>query len=120
MLESFRTAPPPRQLMGIAGIGVSLCLLLALVYFLWFRTSYDVLYRDLRPADAATIVAELERTGSEDGLGGGRARPPRPAAAEWGAPGTGYRLGAGATPFLAPEGRADPPRVHIAGQALPL
>lgn len=96
MLQQFRTAPPSRQLALIALTGAGLCVLLALAYFLWFRTSYAVLFSDLRPADAATIVAELDRTHAD------------------------YRLGDGGRTILVPAGAVDSTRVHVAGQDLPL
>jgi flagellar M-ring protein FliF len=96
MLQNFRTSPPPRQLALIAMTGAALCALLAIVYFAWLRTGYEVLYRDLREADAATIVAELDRTKTD------------------------YRLSNGGQTILVPEGDVDATRLHVAGQDLPL
>ncbi|HEV2818510.1 MAG TPA: flagellar basal-body MS-ring/collar protein FliF [Allosphingosinicella sp.] len=96
MLQSFRSAPPSRQLL-LSGLTVALlCALLAGAYFLWFRTSYSVLFSNLREADAGTIVAELER-GHVD-----------------------YRLRDGGRTILVPAGSVDSTRLHIAGQDLPL
>jgi flagellar M-ring protein FliF len=96
MLNFFRTAPPARQLMAIAMIGFVLCALLAGVYFAFFRTSYEVLYRNLREADAATIVAELDRTHVD------------------------YRLSDGGRTIMVPQGAVDSTRLHVAGRDLPL
>lgn len=96
MLQAFRTAPPGRQMILIGIAASLLCALLAAVYFLWFRTTYVPLYRDLREADAATVVAELEREHVP------------------------YRLADGGRTVLVPEGDADGARVRIAGQDLPM
>ena len=96
MLDSFRTAPPSRQLLLIGLVVALVCALLATVYFVWFRTSYEVLYRGLRDADAATIVAELDRTHVD------------------------YRLDDGGHTILVPTGQVDGTRLHVAGQDLPL
>jgi flagellar M-ring protein FliF len=96
MLQSFRSAPPARQLLLIGIVGALICALLAGAYFLWFRTSYEVLYTNLRDADAATIVAELDRTHAD------------------------YRLGDGGHTIMVPAGAVDSTRLHVAGQDLPL
>jgi flagellar M-ring protein FliF len=96
MLNSFRGAPPARQLIVIAGIGLVLCALLFGAYFAFFRTSYDVLYRNLREADAATIVAELDRTHVD------------------------YRLEDGGRTIMVARGAVDSTRLHVAGRDLPL
>jgi flagellar M-ring protein FliF len=96
MLQAFRNAPPGRQMILIALAASLLCALLAAVYFFWFRATYVPLYRDLREADAATVVAELEREHVP------------------------YRLADGGRTVLVPEGDADGARVRIAGQDLPL
>ncbi len=61
LVESFRTTTPNRQLavfaLSAAGIGA----VLIAVYLLVLRQPYDVLFDGLRPADAATIVAELDK-----------------------------------------------------------
>jgi flagellar M-ring protein FliF len=96
MLQAFRDAPPARQLMIVGGLGIVLCAVLVAIYFLFLRTSYSVLYRDLREADAATIVAELDRTHAD------------------------YRLADGGRSILVPEGSVDTTRLHVAGRDLPL
>jgi flagellar M-ring protein FliF len=96
MLQAFRNAPPSRQLMIAGGLALVLCATLVTVYFLFLRTSYSTLYRDLREADAATIVAELERTHVD------------------------YRLADGGHTVLVPEGSVDATRLHVASRDLPL
>ena len=44
----------------IVALGLCLCAALIAAYFLWFRTTYQVLFADLRPLDAATITAALD------------------------------------------------------------
>ncbi|KVG05579.1 hypothetical protein WJ24_26755 [Burkholderia vietnamiensis] len=57
---SFSDALPRRQLAGVAVLVVIVASLIAAGYFA-LRPRYQVLFRDLKPQDAATIVAELER-----------------------------------------------------------
>lgn len=61
LVESFRTSPPRRQLTFVAVGAAMICAVLFAVYFLVLRKPYEVLFTDLRPMDAATIVAELEK-----------------------------------------------------------
>src|SRR3954468_15533048 len=96
MLQAFRTAPPARQLLLIALAGVALCAALAALWFVFLRTDYDPLYRDLAEGDAATIVAELERSHIS------------------------YRLADGGHTIMVPAGAVDSTRLHVAGQDLPL
>ena len=96
MLQAFRNAPPSRQLMIVGGVGLVLCAALVAIYFLFLRTSYSVLYRDLREADAATIVAELERTHVD------------------------YRLTDGGRSIMVSDGSVDTTRLHVASRDLPL
>lgn len=96
MLQSFRTAPPSRQLLIVAIAGLTLCALLAAAWFLFIRTTYEPIYRDLGPTDAATIVAELERAGIP------------------------HRLADGGRTIMVASGAVDSTRLHVAGQDLPL
>lgn len=96
MLQAFRNAPASRQLMIAGGIGLAFCALLAAGYFLFLRTSYATVYRDLREPDAATIVAELERAHID------------------------FRLADGGRTIQVPEGAVDSTRLHVAGRDLPL
>jgi len=57
---SFADASPRRQLAGVAVLVAIVASLIAAGYFA-LRPHYQVLFRDLKPQDAATIVAELER-----------------------------------------------------------
>lgn len=57
---SFADASPRRQLISVAVLVALVASLIAAGYFA-LRPRYQVLFRDLKPQDAATIVAELER-----------------------------------------------------------
>ncbi|WP_063808385.1 flagellar basal-body MS-ring/collar protein FliF [Burkholderia cepacia] len=57
---SFSDASPRRQLAGVAVLVAIVASLIAAGYFA-LRPRYQVLFRDLKPQDAATIVTELER-----------------------------------------------------------
>ncbi|NTX26866.1 flagellar M-ring protein FliF [Burkholderia pyrrocinia] len=57
---SFADASPRRQLAGVAVLVAIIASLIAVGYVA-LRPRYQVLFRDLKPQDAATIVAELER-----------------------------------------------------------
>ncbi|QNA82928.1 flagellar M-ring protein FliF [Sphingomonas sp. So64.6b] len=85
-----------RQRRTIIGVFVALSALLALGYFFFLRTDYAVLYTDLKPADAAAIVAELD------------------------AKGIGHRLRDEGTTILVPVGDADTVRLAVAGSDIPL
>jgi flagellar M-ring protein FliF len=51
-----------RQQIALAGIVVCVsALVIGLIWFAFFRVQYEPLFTELRPADAATIVADLER-----------------------------------------------------------
>ena len=82
---------PRGQWLVLGGVLAAIVALLGLGYFLFLRTDYVVLAEGLRPADAAAVVAELDKGG----------RP--------------YRLRDGGTTILVPEGEADATRVAIAG-----
>ncbi|KVT06118.1 hypothetical protein WT97_10905 [Burkholderia sp. MSMB1459WGS] len=57
---SFADASPRRQLISVAVLVALVASLITAGYFA-LRPRYQVLFRDLKPQDAATIVAELER-----------------------------------------------------------
>jgi flagellar M-ring protein FliF len=65
-------------------------------YFLWFRQPYAVLFKDLRTADAATIVADLDK----------RKVP--------------YQLTDGGRAILVPQKLVDTTRLAVMGEELPL
>jgi flagellar M-ring protein FliF len=96
MLQIFKASSAPRQAMIVAAIGALLCALLAILYFSFVRTSYATLFADMREADAATVVAELDRTGVE------------------------YRLENGGRTIMVPEHLLDATRLQVMGQDLPL
>lgn len=78
--------------------GATALLIVALLVGGWLitRPKYEVLFRDLRPADAATIVAQLEKDK------------------------TPYRLDDGGSTILTPAARLDETRLAVMGADLPL
>lgn len=96
LFERIRTASPGRQALLAGAALVVLCALLFAGYVLFLRKDYEVLFRDLREADAATIVAELDR-----------AKTP-------------YRLADGGTTILAPADIVDVTRLNVMSRDLPL
>ncbi len=61
MFDQLRALAPQRQLLLIVAVAVTLAVLIAVAWAIFFRISYQPLFTDLRPADAATIVADLEK-----------------------------------------------------------
>ena len=60
LVESFSKSSPNRQVAIVATAGAVLCGVLILIYFVWVRTPYQILFTNLRSVDAATIVASLD------------------------------------------------------------
>lgn len=58
--RAFADASPGRQLAGVAVV-VLIIAALSVAAYLMLRPRYQVLFRNLKPQDSATIVAELER-----------------------------------------------------------
>jgi flagellar M-ring protein FliF len=85
-----------RQRRIIVGVFALVCALLAIGYYLFLRTDYAVLYTDLKPADAAAIVAELDSKG------------------------IAHRLRDEGTTILVPVNEADTVRLAVAGSDIPL
>jgi flagellar M-ring protein FliF len=82
----------PLLIVGVVAIAAAI----VAGYFLWFHQSYAVLCRDLRPMDAATIVAELDK----------RKVP--------------YQLSDGGKAILVPQKMVDSTRLAVMSQELPL
>jgi len=61
LLDSIKASPPRRQMIVIAVVAVTIVAALAAAYIFLIRQPYEVLFTDLRTADAATIVAELDK-----------------------------------------------------------
>ena len=55
---------PRRQLLILGAIFAGVVALLGLGYYLFLSTSYVVLFQGMRPADAAAVVAELDKRGA--------------------------------------------------------
>lgn len=58
---AFQDLDTRRQLMLGGGLLAVIAALLICGYWLWLRPSYEILFSELRPADAAAIVGELEK-----------------------------------------------------------
>jgi flagellar M-ring protein FliF len=94
-LDDFRQASTGRQLAVAGGLVMVILLVLIAIWYAFFRTVYLPVFSDLQPADAATIVSELEK----DKIA--------------------YRLGSGGTQILVREDEVDATRVKIMGSELP-
>jgi flagellar M-ring protein FliF len=95
MDDPSNRAARPIPIRLILAVFAALTAALAAGYFLFLRTDYALLYSGLREADAAAIVAELDRTGIS------------------------YRLADNGSAILVPEGSADSVRLAIAGSEVP-
>ena len=95
-VDRLRSSPPSQQLVYAAGGVVLFGVILAAAYLLLLRKPYDVLFSDLRPADAATIVADLDK----------RKVP--------------YRLADGGKTMLTQHDLVDATRLAVANEDLPL
>ena len=92
IVDRIRTLSPAAQMGLAAATAVIIAAVLAATW-LAMRPRYEVLFRDLRPADAATIVAQLDKD-----------KIP-------------YKLEAGGAVILAPASRIDQTRLAIMGAA---
>ena len=61
MFDRFRAFSIRQQVFLGLGTACAVLLVLGMTWFFMFRTAYMPLFTQLRPADAATIVADLER-----------------------------------------------------------
>lgn len=95
IVDRIRALPPAAQMGSAALTAVVIAAVLA-TSWLAMRPRYEVLFRDLRPADAATIVAQLDKD-----------KIP-------------YKLEDGGAVILAPASRIDQTRLAIMGADLPL
>ena len=95
IVDRIRTLPAAGQIALAVGTAVLIVAILAAAW-LAMRPRYEVLFRDLRPADAATIVAALENDK------------------------TPYKLDDGGATILAPASSIDQTRLEIMGADLPL
>lgn len=94
-VQRLRSLPAGGQI--LLAVLVGLILLAAMVSaYLMMRPTYEVLFRDLRPADAATIVARLDQDNVP------------------------YRLDDGGSTILVPASALDQTRLAIMGADLPL
>lgn len=96
LVDSLRTSSPRQKILLIAIAAVALLAASAAVYFLVLRTPYSVLFSRLRPADAAAIVAELEKKK------------------------TPFRLEDGGATILVPAKLVDATRLNVVSEDLPL
>lgn len=96
MFDRFRSLSTRQQVQLIGAALCAACIVFGLAWFFLLRTVYLPLFGGLRPADAATIVAELESK-----------KIP-------------YRLDNGGTTILVPADLADRTRLSVMTQDLPL
>jgi flagellar M-ring protein FliF len=96
VLNRFRSLSQVQQIVVVSALIGLCCATMITVWFFFVRTPYQPLFSDLRPADAATIVAELDRK-----------KIP-------------YRLSSGGTSIAVPVDRVDATRLNIMTEDLPL
>lgn len=96
MIERFRNAAPMQQILVVLALGAAVALLLGVVWFQFLRVTYKPLFSELQPADAAAIIAELEK----------RKIP--------------YQLSEGGKTILVPAAEADAARINVVGNDLPI
>lgn len=61
MFDRFRALTIRQQIVSIAAAVAAMSVVLVAVWYFALRTTYEPLFAELRPSDAATIVADLER-----------------------------------------------------------
>jgi len=96
LLNKLKPESPAGQIALVAGAALLIGALMIGAWLLFFRPSYAVLFKDLRPADAAAVVAELEKNK------------------------TPYRLADGGATILAPAKTVDATRLELMSAELPL
>src|ERR1700749_2833351 len=96
MFDRFRAFSTRQQLMLAAVVASIGCVILIVAWFLFLRVDYQPLFTALRPADAAKIVADLDRRK------------------------VSYRLENGATTILVPAETVDATRLNLMSEDLPL
>ena len=96
MFDSIRALSSRQQVFLALGTACVLCLVLGAVWFFALRTDWTPLFTQLRPSDAATIVADLDRKK------------------------IAYRLADGGTAILVPADQADSARLDVMTGDLPL
>ena len=96
MFERFRAFSPAQQILLIAAGVCAIGILLVSVWYFALRTPYQTLFSNLRAADAATIVADLDKK-----------KIP-------------YRLSNGGATIEVPADRVDATRLDVMSEDLPL
>ena len=96
LVEQFRSSSPGRQLTLALVVVLVIGAALSAAYFMVLRRPYAVLFTNLRSADAATVVADLDK----------RKTP--------------YRLEQGGGTILVPQEQVDATRLAVANEDLPL
>jgi flagellar M-ring protein FliF len=96
LLDRFRAFSSRQQIMLICLLAAASTLIFTSIWFFLLRTSYQPLFTNLRPADAATIVADLDRKKIS------------------------YRLADGGRTILVPAEVADSTRLNVSIEDLPL
>jgi flagellar M-ring protein FliF len=96
LLDRFRAFSIRQQIMLVCLLAAGCCVLFGSIWFFFLRTSFQPLFTNLRPADAATIIADLDRKK------------------------IAYRLADGGTTIFVPADIADSTRLNVGAEDLPL
>ncbi|HWA90277.1 MAG TPA: flagellar basal-body MS-ring/collar protein FliF [Rhizomicrobium sp.] len=96
MFDRFQALTTRQQLVLVAMAAFACALLIGALWLAFFRVDYRPLFTELRPADAATIVADLDRKKID------------------------YRLEQGGTTILVPVDLVDSTRLNLMTDDLPL
>src|SRR5215813_11425892 len=96
MFDRFQALTTRQQIVLVAMAACALALLIGALWLAFFRVDYRPLFTELRPADAATIVADLDRKKID------------------------YRLEQGGTTILVPVDLVDSTRLNLMTDDLPL
>jgi flagellar M-ring protein FliF len=96
VFDQLRALSTRQQVLVVAALVASVCLILASVWYLFLRVSYQPLFTQLRSTDAAAIIADLERKKIS------------------------YELADGGSTILVPADVADRTRIGVMTEDLPL
>lgn len=96
VIDRFRRGFAQNQLLMFAALTIFMSTAALGIWFFWLKAPYEPLFSQLRTADAATIVAELDKQKID------------------------YRLADGGATILVPSDKVDVTRLNVMGEDLPL